>query len=99
MPIKSMQQTVKDWITTILPSRDPTKTCIKLVTEAAELLDSVANQASPRSAAGEEIADVFILLIDVADQMGVDLEAEFARKMEINKNRTWRVGNGSLHHT
>lgn len=83
----------------MLPRRNPTKTCIKLVTEAAELLDSIANQGTYREGAvGEEVADVFILLIDIADQLGVDIEAEFQKKMEINKARKWQVKDGSLTH-
>jgi NTP pyrophosphatase (non-canonical NTP hydrolase) len=38
----------------------------------------------------EEIKDVFILLLKICDQCGVDLEKAFRDKEEINKRRTWK---------
>lgn len=36
-----------------------------------------------------EVADVFIYLLDICNQLGVDLEKAFREKEEINKKRTW----------
>lgn len=36
-----------------------------------------------------EIADVFIFLLRICNETGVDLEAAFREKEEINKKRTW----------
>jgi len=43
---------------------------------------------------GEEIADVVIYLLGLAEILGVDLEGEIQRKVEINKNRKFKVVNG-----
>jgi len=39
----------------------------------------------------EEAADVLIVLYQVATAYGFDLHAEVDRKMEINRNRKWKV--------
>lgn len=36
-----------------------------------------------------EIADVFIYLLDICNQYGIDLEKAFREKEEINKKRLW----------
>ena len=41
---------------------------------------------------GSEFADVLIRLLDYCDRFGVDLEAEYARKMEYNETRGYRHG-------
>lgn len=40
---------------------------------------------------GSELADCFILLLDLAELWGVDLSAEIRAKMQINHARKWRV--------
>ncbi|MCF7820519.1 MAG: hypothetical protein K9M44_03570 [Candidatus Pacebacteria bacterium] len=39
---------------------------------------------------GEELADVFIYLLGLAEILKVDLEKEFVKKMEKNKNRVYK---------
>lgn len=39
---------------------------------------------------GQELADVFIYLLTVADHFNIDLERVFRDKEEINKKRTWQ---------
>lgn len=38
----------------------------------------------------QEIADVFIYLLDICNYYGVDLEKAFREKEEINKKRNWK---------
>lgn len=45
---------------------------------------------------GEELADVAIYLLGLAEILGVDLEEEVVRKMEINRNRQYQVIDGVL---
>ena len=45
---------------------------------------------------GEELADVAIYLFGLAQILGIDLEQEILRKMEKNKNRTYRDVDGVL---
>ncbi len=37
----------------------------------------------------QEVADVFIYLLDICNHFGVDLEKTFRDKEEINKKRNW----------
>ncbi len=41
---------------------------------------------------GSELADVFIRLLDDCGRYGIDLEAEYERKMRYNRTRAYRHG-------
>lgn len=43
-----------------------------------------------------EFADVFIRLLDDCDRFGIDLEAEYERKMRYNRTRSFRHGGKAL---
>ena len=67
-----------------------------LIAEAGELVDlfqwlteqeSGALSAQQRAAVEQELADVLLYLIRLADRLGVDLIAAAARKMEINERK------------
>lgn len=45
---------------------------------------------------GEELADVAIYLLGLSQMVGVDLQSEVERKIEINKNREYVMVNGVL---
>ncbi len=45
---------------------------------------------------GEELADVAIYLLGLAQLLNIDLEKEIVNKMEINKNRVYKMVNGDL---
>lgn len=38
----------------------------------------------------EELADVIIMALSVAGHLGIDVDAEVRRKIEINQKRPWR---------
>ena len=38
----------------------------------------------------EEVADVFIMLLDLCNKLGIDLHQAFLSKEEKNSNRTWK---------
>ena len=48
---------------------------------------------------GEELADVAIYLLGLAEILGVDLQHEIERKMSINEHRTYEVVDGVLKRT
>ena len=48
---------------------------------------------------GEELADVAIYLLGLAEILGVDLADEIEKKMEINRERTYSVVDGVLKRT
>lgn len=45
---------------------------------------------------GAELADVLIRLLDAADVWGIDLGAEYERKIEHNRTRSYRHGGKNL---
>ena len=45
---------------------------------------------------GEELADVAIYLMGLSEMLGLDLQAEIQRKMEINRKRKYVMKNGVL---
>ena len=45
---------------------------------------------------GEELADVAIYLLGLAQILDIDLEKEILNKMEINKNRVYKMVDGDL---
>ena len=94
--LASMTKEVVDWADKLLPNRDPVNTCIKLTEEVSELTHAIYTGDGD---VGEEVADVLVLLLDIGCLMGVDVPAEFYRKMIINKARRWETKNGSLKHT
>ena len=93
--VDSMTSEVVEWISVIIPDRDPMNTAIKMAEEVAELQHSIyVNDGD----AGQELADVLILLVDVSFLLGINLADEFNKKMEINKNRRWNKEKGCLKH-
>ena len=40
----------------------------------------------------DELADVIIASLSVAGKLGIDIDAQVRRKMEINKARPWKHG-------
>jgi len=59
-----------------------------VVTEVSEAAEAVREQ--DRALFTEEIADVFIRLLDITGTMGIDIEKAIARKMNVNAARPFR---------
>lgn len=95
MHIQHMTDEVDDWIGELLPNRSSFDTAIKLVDEASELLHAIHHVGD----VGQECADVLILLLDIARLHGIDIAAEFNKKMMINRSRQWTERQGTLKHT
>ena len=92
-----MTKEVVDWISPLLPDavRDPVNTSIKLSEEASELTQAIY---SGTGNVGEELADILILLVDIAYLHGIDLQEEFNEKMGVNRQRVWNLEKGALKH-
>jgi NTP pyrophosphatase (non-canonical NTP hydrolase) len=58
----------------------------RIADEVDELLDATSD---PHHFA-EELADVIIMSLSVAGHLGIDIDAEVHRKIEINSKRPWR---------
>ena len=61
--------------------------------EVAELLLAIAQLDSD---AYKEIADVYIVLVCLAEQYGVDLQQLVDAKMNVNRSRKWDVQSGGV---
>ena len=72
------------------PVRRRRALAMRIMEEAAEMY---AAADDPEHYA-EEAADVTIIAGDVCGYLGVDWDAAIRRKMEINKGRPWKHGNG-----
>jgi len=67
--------------------------------EMSELLRVLTRDDNDVGHAGEEMADVVIVLYRLAQMMGVDLHLEIDAKMTINRKRQWDVDGGlGWHH-
>ncbi|MFT3709365.1 MAG: MazG nucleotide pyrophosphohydrolase domain-containing protein [Archangium sp.] len=75
----------------------PIEKCLLLGEEVGELFKSVrkaqglaTDTQTDVSPVAEELADVFILLLSVANRHGVDLEQAFRAKEVKNHSRSWK---------
>ncbi len=62
-----------------------------------ELAEAFEAWRKKKDSVGEELADVLIYLMGLSEILGVDLEKELIRKMEINEKRRYVSENGVLH--
>lgn len=93
--IGTMQGMVVEWISPLLPDRQPMATAVKMTEELSELMGAMLHGDKN---IGEECADVLILLLDIAYLNGVDISEEFWEKMKINRGRSWTPKQGALKH-
>lgn len=87
------QKSISEWAEeTFGPAGSNARVAARANEEMAELLRKLtANDTE--SSAGEEIADVVIVLYRLATRMGVDLSEAINVKMAINRNRKWNLDN------
>jgi NTP pyrophosphatase (non-canonical NTP hydrolase) len=95
------QDTVGQWLDTLIPDRTIQSTLKKLAEEVGELqeaADSLGKVGSYQNIK-EESADCIILLNDLAYVMGFNLMDEVNTKMKINRKREWNFnGDGTMSH-
>jgi NTP pyrophosphatase (non-canonical NTP hydrolase) len=97
MNIEALQQRLRefaaarDW----QPYQTPKNLAMALVVEAAELVEifqwltpdesqAIRNDPARHTHLGEEIADVMLYLLQIADQAGVDVSEAVERKLALN---------------
>ena len=81
---KSIKDLVVDWADMVFPDRTIENAIRKLVLE--EIPEFLVAQDDPM-----ELADVAILVVDIAHLAGIDLDSAVRRKMAINKGRKWAL--------
>lgn len=64
--------------------------------EGVGLSRGYAKRPAKPEGVGSEFADVLIRLLDVADIHGIDLDAEYARKIAYNRTRPYQHGGRTL---
>lgn len=93
MSISELQSEISAWVDTVNPGRTPISTISKLLEEIGELL------GSERMDDELELADIFILALDLGTLQDIDIESAIRKKLEINKSRTWKIAdNGAMRH-
>lgn len=105
MPTLKAQPTLQDFQTYVgdlekergFDQQTLVEKCLLLGEEVGELFKSVRNhsqiavdESARVSPVAEELADVMIMMVSVANHAGVDLETAFREKEETNKNRVWK---------
>ena len=79
--IKQLQQEIGEWAQKTFPHQNPNSKIAHLSDEVKELKD-IPDDA-------EEMADVAILLFNLAEMFNYDLEEEIEKKMAKNRLRIW----------
>lgn len=75
---------IKEWADEAFPGRTDQGMYLKLYSEIAEMIDAPPDQVE------DEVADVFIMLLDFAKRRGINIAAIIERKMVINRGRQWK---------
>lgn len=114
--MKENQRTISDWGNQTFGPNSPLAIATRMNVEVAELLNCLQNLqetegrvitqnrldeiCAMRKEAGRECADVYIMLVQIADALGIDLHEQSDEKMAVNRNRTWeRTATGKMQHT
>jgi NTP pyrophosphatase (non-canonical NTP hydrolase) len=105
MAILKKQPTLKDFQEYIIEiekergfKTDVLSNCLMLGEEVGELFKAIRKQNgfnkldanSKYGLVDEELADVFIFILAIANKCGIDLEKAFRNKEEANHKRVWK---------
>lgn len=89
--LRNKQKSITEWSDQTFGDKSPLQIATRMNNEVAELLTGLANKPDAIEHHAGECADVLIMLLQVAEKLGVDIEAELDRKMHVNRNRKWAV--------
>ena len=96
MTLQQSQQTVDEWIkTTGVRYFNELTNMAQLTEEVGEVARIIARRYGEQSEKesdkgkdlGEELADVVFVVLCLANQTGIDLQASFDKKMDVKTNR------------
>lgn len=79
--LRVIAKEVIDWAESEFPNRTTETLMAKLQEEMDELSYDLSDET--------EMADVLIVMVDLARNLNIDLGAAVAKKMEINRKRDW----------
>lgn len=80
----TLTELITEWADSVFPNRTITNAIHKMVLE--EIPEYLVDQSNTM-----ELADIGILLYDIAYLAGIDLDRAIRQKMIINKGRKWRI--------
>lgn len=93
------QNSIAAWADSTFGVPTPLRAATRMNEEVAELLAKMTVPNTSTAAIIEEIADVQIVLMVLAGRMNIDLMAEVQKKMDINRERKWKLdGSGCGQH-
>lgn len=107
MQLKNIQKQVDEdtrrWFPKMYGQEDVLVTqCLGLIGETGEVVDEVKkwrrgtqSWEDMREKTGEELADLFIYVLAVANELAIDLEEVYHKKRMVNEERFGGVGNMS----
>lgn len=84
MDIDILAQRVKEQADRLFPNRTDQSMFLKMYSEMGELAGATNNLET-----ADEMADIFIMLLDYAKRKDINLSMAIQRKMGINDNRQW----------
>lgn len=84
-----LQTAIGSWARNTFPDNTAERIMAHLRTEVAELSEAVVNPGATNRSVDEELADVAILLLSLAEYMGINLRDAIRRKHEKNLDRTF----------
>lgn len=106
------QKTITDWSRENFGHQSPLTIALRMNVEQAELLNALGSYDRESNGicsaedldklhehAADEVADVGVMLLQVAETLGIDLMARIDRKMVKNRARSWgRGADGTFQH-
>jgi len=97
--VRSVQEQVWDWAKTKFGNPSPLALSIRGNKEMSELISTLINKPDDTEEIIEECADVAFFLLQICEIKGGDLMKAVAKKLEVNKKRSWEIASdGSFQH-
>lgn len=89
--LNEFQDDISQWQRDTFPGVLPQAAIGRLKKELDELSNEVAEGNVRHDRIADEVADCFVVLVQVADALGVNLNRAVTRKMNINYRRDWHI--------
>ena len=93
------QQSVHQWAVSAFGEKSSN---LRVAERAQEEMDELRQKLMAddnHTGAGEEVADTVIVLMRLAEELGIDLQKMINEKMAVNRERTWKPdGTGMVYH-
>jgi len=82
LTVDQLARRVREQADRLFPNRTDTSMYLKMFQELGEMVES----GDP-----DEVADVFIMMLDFAERKGINVQDVVERKMSINETRRWAM--------